>query len=145
MIKSMYEVLKETSQLSDREQQINHLRANYSKAMHFLLLHVFDDRVKFLLPEVDPPYKKNETLEAQGMLYSRARELYLFVADAATGKPVGPPELSQMRREALFISLLESVDPEDAVLLLHIVKKKLPFENITKGLIDSAWGPYKRD
>jgi hypothetical protein len=47
-----------------------------------------------------------------------------------------------MRRESLFITLLESVDPKDAKLLLSVKNKKLPYKNITKDLIQEAFGDY---
>jgi hypothetical protein len=129
------EILEQASKLKSKNEKINFLRQNYSKQLHFILEHVFNPNVKFLLPESDPPYTPMPTGEGHGMLYSEARKMYLFVEG-------GHPTLNQMRRESLFITLLESVDPKDAKLLLSVKNKKLPYKNITKDLIQEAFGDY---
>lgn len=129
------EILEQTSKLKNKTEKIAFLRANYTKQLHFILEHVFNPNIKFLLPEGKPPYTPSQTGEGQGMLYSQARKLYLFVEG-------GHATLKQLRREQLFIELLESVDPKDAELLLYIKDKKLPYKNITAILIKEAFGDY---
>lgn len=132
---SMSEILEQASQIKSKQQRIDYLRQNYSKQLHFVVLHAFDPRIKFLLPETDPPYTPMPTGEGHGMLYTEARKLYLFLEG-------GSPNLSQMKRENLFIQFLESIDPKDAKLILSIKNKKLPYKNITKDLIQEAFGDY---
>jgi hypothetical protein len=43
--------------------------------------------------------------------------------------------LKPLRREALFIEFLESIDPEDADLINTIKDKKLPYPKLTRELI----------
>jgi len=131
----MSEILEQASEIKSKQQRKEFLRQHYSKQLHFVLMHVFDPRIKFLLPETDPPYTQMPTGEGQGMLYTEARKLYLFVEG-------GRPDLSQMRRETLFIQLLESIDPKDAKLILSVKNKKLPYKGITEQLIKEAYGDY---
>jgi hypothetical protein len=60
-----------------------------------------------------------------------ARRLYLFLEG-------GNPDIKKVKREQMFIGLLESIHPQDAELLCMIKDKKLP-ENITKEIINSAF------
>ncbi len=129
------EILEQASQLKTKQQKIEFLRRHYSKQLHFVVMHAFDPRIKFLLPEEDPSYTPLQTGEGQGMLYSQARKLYLFLEGS-------PTALTQLKREMLFIQLLESIDPKDATLLLSIKNKKLPYKTITEQLIKEAFGDY---
>jgi len=89
-----------------------------------------------LLPEGNPPYKEvGPDVDAQGRLVQELRKLYLFIeGDTDTQK-----NLKQVRREQLFIEMLESVDPGDAKVLLGMKDGKLPFKSITKKLVAEAF------
>jgi hypothetical protein len=94
-----------------------------------VLKFMFDPRIKFLLPEGEPPYKKTEkSMDLQGTLYREAKKLNYFVE--------GPyPNLRQVKREQLFIELLEAVDPDDAELLIAMKDKKSPYITINYELV----------
>lgn len=126
------EILENASKLPTKAEKIEYLRRNYSPALVNVIKFALDPNIKFLLPKGRVPYNKTLAVEAQGMLYSEARKLYLFVEG-------GNPNLKQMRRETLFIQLLESVDPKDAELLVFVKDKKLPYPNLTKAFMDEVF------
>jgi hypothetical protein len=97
-----------------------------------ILRGAYDPTVKWLLPEGNPPYKVNDIVDQQHRLFTESRKLYLFVEG-------GNPSLKQMRREQLYIELLEAVDPEDAKLLLSIKDKKLPYPGVTLNIVNLAF------
>ena len=47
--------------------------------------------------------------------------------------------MKSLRRETMFIEMLESVDFNDAKLLLSLKEKKMPFKSITKKLVMEAF------
>ena len=52
----------------------------------------------------------------------------------------GPyPNLKQVKREQMFIELLENVAPADAKMLCAIKDKKLPFKGITEDMVREAF------
>ena len=126
------EILKQCGEISQRQKKIEFLRKNYSPALGTILKYTYDPNLKFLLPEGPVPYTPSNVVENHGMLYSEARKLYLFVEG-------GHPNLTQIKRETLFIQLLESVHPEDAKLLESVKDKKLPFKGVTKKLVQEAF------
>lgn len=79
--------------------------------------YAFLKEKKFLLPEGVPPYKEDAC--PLGMnptnLRMELRRLYIFLRE----------DLSPLRREALFIELLEGVHPSEAKLLIAIKDQKL--------------------
>jgi hypothetical protein len=65
-------------------------------------------------------------------LFAEIRRLYLFLKG-------GNPNLTKLRRETLFIELLESVHPSDAKILIAIKDKKLPYKGLTAKLVKEAF------
>ena len=87
-------------------------------ALKFIFKYAFIPEYKFDLPEGNPPYKEDSA--PLGM--SRAnqvmetKKLYIFSKEK---------ELNKVRKEHLFIQLLENVHPSEAKLLLAVKDQKL--------------------
>lgn len=126
------EILKKVSESKTKDEKLEILRKNDSSAIRTILKYALDPEIKWALPEGEPPYKPCQYLDQQSMLYHEARRLYLFIEG-------GNPNLSTIRREALFVNLIESIDANDARVLLSAKEKKLPFKGITVNLINEAY------
>jgi len=129
---SLSEILKKASDFDKKQDRIDYLRQNDSPALRALLKYAYDEKVKFLLPEGEPPYKPNELPDQEGTLYSELRRLYLFIEG-------GNPNLKPTRREYLFVQLLETIDKEDAKLLIAVKDKKIPHKGITKKFVEELY------
>jgi hypothetical protein len=126
-------ILRDVSSVKKKEERIKVLRSHHpNKVMLQLLKYAFDDSVIFALPDGAPPYRPCTVLDNEAGLYQEQRRLYLFIAG-------GHPDLSQLRRETLFIQVLESIPPEEAELLLAVKDKKLPYKGITKEIVQEAF------
>jgi hypothetical protein len=121
---SVAEFLEKVGKLKKTQEKIDALKANDSLILRMVLQAAFDPNVVFLLPEGDPPYKPNELTDQEGVLIREARMIQYFVKGFHDNLP-------QKKREQMFVSLLENVDPRDAKLLCAIKDKKLPFKGIT--------------
>lgn len=126
------EILDKVSKASTKEEKIDLLRKNDSSAIRTVLKYALDPEIKWALPKGDPPYKVCQYLDQENMLYSEARRLYLFIEG-------GNPNLNKVKRETLFINLLESIAPADAKLLCSAKEKKIPYKGITIKLINEAY------
>ena len=103
-----------------RNKQVDQLKEHSSYALKAVLGYGMDPDVKWLLPDGDPPYKPLfEAADQEGRFYTECKKLIYFV-DSVEGQQV-----KQVRREQLFIQVLESIDPRDAKLLLRMKNKKL--------------------
>jgi len=133
---SIAEVLEITEEATGETNKIQVLRKNISRPLLDVLIGAYDDRVEWLLPKGVPPYSPGPPTGAETALLGQTKTLYLFVKEG--GAPKG---LSQKRREQLFIQMLESVDPKDAIVMTYIKDKKLPpqYRSITKELVDKAF------
>jgi hypothetical protein len=101
-------------------------------ALKFIFEYAFEPSKKMILPEGDPPFKP--AVEPMGMtptnLFSELRRLYVFCRQ----------DLIPLKRESLFISLLEGVHPEEAKVLIAVKDQNLHklYPKITRKLVEEA-------
>ena len=126
------EFLEKVSKLKKKEEKVAALKANDSFVLRTVLQGAFDPRIKFLLPEGDPPYRPNELVDQENVLIRDARKLVYFVEG-------GHPGLKQIKRESLFIEMLETVTPADAKMLCCVKDKKLPWKGLTADMVKEAF------
>ena len=126
------EFLEKVSKLKKKEEKVEALKFNDSFVLRTILQGAFDPRIKFLLPEGDPPYRVNDLVDQENVLIKDARKLVYFVEGSH-------PNMKQVKREQLFIEMLETVAPADAKLLLAIKEKKLPWKGITADIVKEAY------
>ena len=88
--------------------------------------------LKFLIPNVRPPWKKNGYVGIEGRLFKEIRRLGIFIDGG------GYNNLTNVRREMLFIQLLEDIDDKDAELLCKMIEQK-PLAGLPKKVVDSAF------
>lgn len=131
-LRSVAAILKECSELTTVNERIDFLKRNDAPIIRMLLKYAFDPSIVFLLPDGPPPYKPCDFLDQEGRLYTEARKLYLFIEG-------GNPNLTKVKREMLFIQLIESLDKRDAELLIAIKDKKLPYKEITEKIVRGAF------
>ncbi|NDG30849.1 hypothetical protein EB118_12350 [bacterium] len=126
------EIIKLASEQKTKQDKINILQQHSNEALLRILKYAYCPSIKFVLPEGQPPYKENAFDDCQPMLYQEVRRMYLFIEG-------GNNDLSKLRREQLFIGLLESLDKDDAKLLCSVKDKKLPYKGITPQLVKDAF------
>ena len=126
------EFFDKVSKLKKKEEKIEALKFNDSFQVRTLLQGAFDPRVKWLLPTGKPPYTPSTLTDQENVLIHECRKLVYFVEG-------GAPNLKQMRRETMFVELLEAVSPADAELLCAIKDKKFPYKGITADIVREAF------
>jgi hypothetical protein len=130
---TMYDILREISEIDNTADRAAAMQAHrYANAIKQVCEYTYNDNITWLLPEGIPPYRPCEFVDVEGRFIAELRKLYLFVEG-------GNPNLSKLRRESLFIQLIESIDPKDAKLILSMKEKKLPFKGITKKIAKQAF------
>jgi len=125
---SISEILEKASKIENEQERVFFLRQNDSATLRSVFQGAYDPRIVWALPEGDPPYKPNNLVDQQHRLYTETRKFYLFIEG-------GNPNLKPLRREQLFVEFLETIDPQDAKLVLSMKNKKLPYLNITSQFV----------
>jgi hypothetical protein len=132
MLLSLSEIVNKACQLETKEEKIDWLKRNDSIPLRTVLKLMYDRSVEFLIPNTPPPWKKNSYIGVEGMLYKETRRLRIFV------KGGGYDNLNQVKRENLFIKLLEDIDNNDAELLCKMIAQK-PLKGLTLKVVTEAF------
>ena len=124
---TVHEIFTKINNAKDKPQKIDILRSFDNQAMRTLLKAAFDPKIKFDLPEGNPPFIRNEAPAGteHTSLASEAKKLYHFVVG-------GNNEITKLKKETMFIQMLEGLQEKDADVLMAIKNKNL--NNVYKGL-----------
>lgn len=129
----IFEIFKELEKTKAKNDKIAILKKHDSVALRDILRCIFDDVIQFHLPEGDPPYTPSDAKSAPSNLLKQNKMLTYWVK-GGKGDRVAP-----MKRERIFMDVLESIHPEDALVLLSAKDKKPPVKGVTKKLIEEAF------
>lgn len=132
MTKLIYEVIEEAVGKKTKAEKIQVLRANESWALKDVLRGTLDDTVGWLIPDGEPPYTPSQDHNASSSLL-RQNVQFAYFAKGGKGEQV-----TKVKREQIFIILLESIHPKDANLVIGMIGKKAP-KGITKKLVEEAF------
>lgn len=101
-----------------------------------LIIWNYDKGIVSAIPEGDVPYKKNDAPANSGghtRLVHEWRTLYNYIKG-------GNDKLSQMKREQMFVQLLESLHADEAEILLLVKDKELQSKyRITRQVVEEAY------
>ena len=128
------EVLQKISNAKTKAQKVKLLDEYNTPALRAILIANFDESVISMLPEGDVPYKKNDAPEEteHTKLEHEYRKLYLFFKGGAN--------ISQTRRETLFIQLLEGLHKGEAEVLCLVKDRKIGKRwKITRQCVEQAF------
>ena len=123
----VHEIFTQINNAKDKPKKIAVLKQHDNPAMRQLLKAAFDPKIEWDLPEGIPPYIANEAPAGteHTSLLSEARKLYHFVVG-------GNNTINQLKKETMFIQMLEGLQQKDAEVLIAIKNKNL--NNVYKGL-----------
>ena len=130
----MHEVLQKVSNAKTKKEKIALLEKFNTPALRMLFIINFDDSVVSLLPPGDVPYTPNEAPEGSEhtVLEKEARLLHHFFK--------GGSNVSQNKRETMFIQMLEGLSQGEAEALCLAKDKKIGKRwKITKACVSEAF------
>ena len=165
----IFEVLELASKQRSNAKKVEVLKTYDDASLKTILIWNFDETVISLLPEGDVPYastgeqtsysgtlsskvddavsKMNElgsnSLGSMDQGKSSIRKEYQMFFNFVKG---GNNGLSSLRRETMFINILQGLHPKEAELLCLVKDKKLTdkykitFENVKESFPDIQWG-----
>lgn len=128
----IHEIFEKVSKASKLEERIEILRKNDNPVLRHIFKLAYTKGVKWLLPDGKPPYKLNEFPDQETNLYSQWKRFYLFF-------PGGNDNVNQIKRELIFIQILEGIHPKDAQIICDLKDGKITYKNINRQLVESAF------
>jgi len=137
----VHEILELASKERTKAKKIDILKEYGNPALKSLLIWNFDDTVISMIPVGDVPYKENEV--PVGTDHTSLRKEYKHLFNFVRG---GNDSLSSLRRETMFIQMLEGLHPEEAKILCLVKDKqlqskyKITYEIVKEAYPDIRWG-----
>lgn len=138
MAKYVYEVLEEARKAKTKEQKIKILKDNETFALKDILKGSYDDKVKFNLPEGTPPYNASDPHNHPSSWLRQNQQLKYFVKGGPGDK------MQKVKRENIFIGILEGVHPEDAKLVISMINKEKP-TGLSRPIVEEAFPKLLQD
>ena len=129
------EVFEQFESLTKKEEKVKLLKENNHPALQDILRINFDADVVSVLPLGAPPYEKDDAPKghSSSSLFKLHRQFkYFFKGPFAN-------QVKPIRREGIFLNILESIHPTEADVLVAAKDRKLKVKGLTKALIDEAF------
>ena len=130
----MHEILQKVSNAKTKAEKIKLLQQFNSRGLRSILIVNFDESLVSLLPPGEPPFNANEAPEGteHTKLEHEVRLLHHFFK--------GGSNLNQVKREQMFIQVLEGLHKGEAEVLCLAKDKKLGKRwKITKQCVEEAY------
>ena len=133
---SFHEILTKVNNAKDKPKKIEVLRKYDTNELRMFLKGAFSEKLEWLLPEGKPPYTPNEAPVGteHTWLKQEVKRMFHFLKG-------GNPQLSQMKRDNMFIQMLEGLSKEEAQLLVWAKDNELNkhYKGLTANLVKEAF------
>jgi hypothetical protein len=128
------DVLEGQAKLTTKVDKIAYLRKMNSAPLRDILRINFDDDIISMLPPGAPPYKKDDMPD--GMNYTTLQNQYRKFKYFFKGQYT---DMNPIKRESMFLEILESIHPSDAQVFIDAKDKNLKYKGLTKKLVMDAF------
>ena len=130
--KFVFEVIEEASKAKTKKEKIELLQKHQSAALKDILRGTYDDTLQFNLPPGEPPFTANDPHNAPSNLMKQHKQFGYFIKGGSGEK------LHVLKKEMMFIRLLEAIHPADAKLVCNMTNK-VKINGLTKAVVKEAF------
>ena len=132
---TVHEIFTKVNNAKDKPKKIAVLKQYDKPYLRQLLKAGFDPKIEWDLPEGTPPFIANEAPVGteHTLLKTEARRLFNFLKGGNDG-------LNSIRRETMFINILQGLHPLEAEIVVLVKDKNLEEKyKITKEIVSEAY------
>ena len=130
------EILEKVSKVKTKKEKVTILQQYNHDALRMVIKASFDPNIEWALPDGDVPYTRNDAPEGteHSSLSYESRKLYHFIKG-------GDNQITQNKREAMFVQMLEGLHESEAALLVAAKDKKLHqmYKGLSKNVVVEAF------
>jgi len=136
----VYEIFDLVSKAKSKKEKIEILQKHNIMPVRDVLQGTFDKKILWNLPEGSVPYTANIEESPPSTLLKLHMRFKYFVKGLRESE-----QLTNLKRERMFIDLLESIHPRDAEILVDMINKKTSVKGLTEKLVKEAYPDLIRD
>jgi len=130
---NILETLELVGKAKTREEKRQVLTDRDNFATRAFLQFNYHPDAKWLIPKGTPPYTPGQIADSTpNSLHFEVKKLDYYVDPS-------PHKLPMLKRESMFVELLERLDPNDAKFLLAVKDKKLSYKGLSYKLVKDTW------
>ena len=137
----VHEVLDYVTKQKSKVAKVEALKEHRNPGLVSILIWNFDETVVSMIPEGDVPFTPNDSPQGTDhtSLRREQRNLYHFVKG-------GNDALNGIRRETMFIQMLEGLHPDEANIIILAKDKRLSdeyvitYDQVKEAYPDITWG-----
>ena len=131
----VWEIFEKFEKAETRKERVNVLKKHSDHwAMRDVLRGTFDPKVQWNLPAGLVPYTPQaEDAPTPSTLNKLHLRFKYFVSGLRESE-----DLLSIKRERMFVDLLESIDSRDASILVSMINKKAPAKGLTEKIVKEA-------
>ena len=130
------EILEKVSKVKTKKEKVKLLQEYNHNALRMVIKSSFDPNIEWALPDGDVPYTRNDAPEGteHTSLSYESRKLYHFIKG-------GDNQITQNKREAMFVQMLEGLHESEAAVLVAAKDKKLHqmYKGLSKNVVVEAF------
>ena len=130
------EILEKVSKVKTKKEKVTILQQYNHDALRMVIKASFDPKIEWQLPDGDVPYTRNDAPEGteHTSLSYESRKLYHFIKG-------GDNRITQNKREAMFVQMLEGLHESEAAVLVAAKDKKLHqmYKGLSKNVVVEAF------
>ena len=130
------EILTKLGKIKSKKDKVNFLKQHNTDALRQIIKSSFDPKIKWALPYGEVPFIPNDAPEGteHNVLSYEARKLYHYIEG-------GNPQLSQNKREMMFVQLLEGLHPDEAEIVVAAKDKVLhqKYKGLSANVVKEAF------
>ena len=130
------EILTRLGKIKSKKDKVNFLKQHNTDALRHIIKASFDPKIKWALPFGEVPFIPNDAPEGteHNVLSYEARKLYHYIEG-------GNPQLSQNKREMMFVQLLEGFHPDEAEIVVAAKDKVLhqKYKGLSANVVKEAF------
>ena len=136
---NVHEVIDQVRKARTKEKKVELLKKHQSWALKDILRGTFDTSIEWNLPNGEPPWTPSEAHSAPSNLLKEHKSFVYFVKGLRESEKLTP-----VKRESIFLGLIEGIHPEDAKVVINMINKKKP-HGISRPMIEEAFPGLLQD
>ena len=137
----LHEILELVNEQKTKAKKVQILKEYRDDSLTAILIWNFDESIESAIPEGQVPYKPNEVPVGTDHTSLRRewKTLYHFVKG-------GNDKLNNLRRETMFVQMLEGLHPDEAAIVCLVKDKnltdkyKVTLDQVKEAYPDIVWG-----
>jgi len=134
----VFEVLEDVTKARTRSEKVRVLKENETWALKDIIRGSMDSTIQWNLPGGEPPYTASPAHSHPANLTNENKKFRYFAKGGIGDK------MSPVKRESIFIGVLEGIHPEDAKIVISMMNKE-KIKGLSRPVIEEAFPNLLKD